>query len=83
MKARGVVVAMLPGQSWVTSLVDRFLGERGNHLRLPFPAGQPGWRWAGPLPTVGREMGRRSCSSPSGRKVRTWRRGPASQRGGY
>jgi hypothetical protein len=36
-KACGVAVAMLPGQSWVTSLVDRSLGERGNHLRSPSP----------------------------------------------
>jgi hypothetical protein len=34
-KVCGVGVAMLPGQSWVAYLVDRFLGERGNHLWLP------------------------------------------------
>src|ERR1700709_1221782 len=27
-------------------------------------------------------MGRRPCSSPSGGKLRTWRRGPASRQGG-
>jgi hypothetical protein len=37
-KGCGVGVAMLPGQSWVTYLVDRFLGERGNHLWSPSPS---------------------------------------------
>jgi hypothetical protein len=42
-KGCGVGVAMLPGQSWAAYLVDRFLGERGNHLRLPcLPASQVG-----------------------------------------
>ena len=36
-KACGVGVAMLPGQSWVAYLVDRFLGERGNHPWSPSP----------------------------------------------
>jgi hypothetical protein len=31
----GVSVARLPGQSWATSLVNRFPGECGNHVRLP------------------------------------------------
>ncbi len=54
----------------------------------PLP-GQPARRWAGPLPTQGRGMGRRTRSSPSGGKLRTWRRGPVSQQrksgrsGGY
>ncbi len=40
-KICGVAVAMLPGQSWVISLVDRLSGERGNRPRLPSPpAGQ-------------------------------------------
>ena len=62
-KVCGVAVAMLPGQSWVAYLVDRFLGERGNHLRLPcLPASQVGggqvrcqlWtgRWGGGLVVV-------------------------------
>jgi hypothetical protein len=42
-KACGVGVAMLPGQSWVAYLVDRFLGERGNHPWLPcLPASRVG-----------------------------------------
>lgn len=42
-KACGVGVAMLPGQSWVAYLVDRFLGERGNHPWSPcLPASQVG-----------------------------------------
>jgi hypothetical protein len=42
-KVCGVGVAMLPGQSWVTYLVDRFLGERGNRLWSPcLPASRVG-----------------------------------------
>jgi hypothetical protein len=39
-KGCGVGVAMLPGQSWVAYLVDRFLGERG--VRRDKPAGGKG-----------------------------------------
>jgi hypothetical protein len=42
-KVCGVAVAMLSGQQLGTSLVDRSLGERGNHPRSPSrPANQAG-----------------------------------------
>src|SRR5690349_4729255 len=41
-------------------------------------ARQPVWWWAGPLPAVGRWVGRRPRSSPGVREARAWRRGPAS-----
>src|SRR5918994_1560379 len=43
------------------------------------PTGPPARWWAGPLLTQGRGVGRRTRSSPSGGKLRTWRRGPVSQ----
>ncbi len=49
-------------------------GERGNHLGVALPVGQPGRRRAGPSSADGPEMGRRPRSSPRPGKPATWRR---------
>ena len=73
-RRRGDAVGVKAGASSFESI----LGERGNHPR------SPSRRAASPV--VGRSVadsgpwvGRRPRSSPSARKARTWRRGPASQ----
>ncbi len=73
-RRRGDAVGVKAG----TSLIDRFQVNVGTIHGRP-PAGHPARWWAGPLPTVGRGMGRRPRSSPSVREARAWRRGPASR----
>lgn len=73
-RSRGDAVGVKVG----ASLIDRFVVNVGTIRGRP-PGGYPTRWWAGPLPTDGRRMGRRPRSSPSARKARTWRRGPASQ----
>ncbi len=77
MRVCGVAVAMLPGQSWVISLVDRLSGARGNRPRLPSPPA--GLAVGGQVRCRPWTVGRRPRSSPSAREARTWRRGPASR----
>jgi hypothetical protein len=78
LKVCGVGVAMLPGYSWVPAWLIEQQVNVGTVRGRPIPDSQSGER-AGPLPTEGHRVGRRSRSSPSTREACTWRRGPVIQ----
>ena len=83
LKVCGVGVAMLSGSRRASpSSIDSVVNVGTVPGRPSPPGSRSGW-WAGPLPTGGRGMGRRSRSSPSTREACTWRRGPASRQGGH
>jgi hypothetical protein len=57
-KGRGVAVAMLSGSRWAPpSSIDSVVNV--GTIRGRPPSGYPVRRWAGPLPTEGRRVGRR------------------------
>jgi hypothetical protein len=79
LKVCDVVVAILPEYSWAPHSSSDSVVNVGTARGRPFLRASSLGKRAGPSPTGGGWAGRRPRSSPGGGKLRTWRRGPASQ----